>query len=44
MEEQLALLRSRYSESHPDVVRLRNEIDKTKRLEEQRQASAGAAS
>jgi len=44
MEEQLALLRSRYSESHPDVVRLRNEIEKTKRLEEQRQASAGAAS
>ena len=37
MEEQLALLVGRYSENHPEIVRLRGDIEKMKRIEEQRQ-------
>lgn len=42
LQEQLEVLRGRYSDNHPDVVRLRADIEKVKRVEEQRQA-AGAA-
>jgi polysaccharide chain length determinant protein (PEP-CTERM system associated) len=37
LEEQLAVLRGRYSDTHPDVIRLRADIEKVKRIEEQRQ-------
>jgi len=44
LQEQLALLRTRYSDKHPNVIALREQIDQVKRIEEQRAAvNAGAA-
>jgi len=40
MQEQLALLLVRYGEAHPDIIRLRADIEKVKRIEEERQASS----
>ena len=37
MEDQLALLLGRYTESHPEIIRLRNAIAQAKHAEEQRQ-------
>jgi polysaccharide biosynthesis transport protein len=37
LQEQLEVLRERYKEDHPDLARLRREIEKVKRIEEQRQ-------
>jgi polysaccharide biosynthesis transport protein len=39
MQEQLEVLRERYREDHPDLARLRREIEKVKSMEEQRQAA-----
>ena len=38
--EQLEVLRARYSEDHPDVIRLKTDIEKVKKLEEQRKTAA----
>ena len=44
LEDRLEVLRGRYSENHPDVAALRDQITRVKRLEEQRRAAnAGAA-
>ncbi|HYW41810.1 MAG TPA: Wzz/FepE/Etk N-terminal domain-containing protein [Bryobacteraceae bacterium] len=40
LQEQLEVLRGRYSDNHPDVIRLRAEIEKVKRVEEQRKAAS----
>ncbi len=39
MQDQLALLLVRYGEAYPDVIRLRADIEKVKRIEEERQAA-----
>lgn len=39
MEVQLAVLRARFSDSHPDVIRLRTELENVKRAEGQRQVA-----
>jgi succinoglycan biosynthesis transport protein ExoP len=39
MQEQLDVLRGRYSDKHPDVIRLQADIEKVKRVEEQRKAA-----
>jgi len=44
LEDQLAVLRRRYSEIHPDVVALRNQIARVKRQEEERRAANAGAS
>jgi len=41
--EQLEVLRARYSEDHPDVIRLKTDIDKVKKVEEQRKAVSAEA-
>ena len=38
MQEQLALLLGRYSANHPDVVRLREDIEKVKKIEQEAEA------
>ena len=43
LEVQLALLRSRYSENHPDVIRMRNAVENLKRFEAEKRASNAAA-
>ena len=43
LELQLAVLRARNREDHPDVVRLRRELENVKRAEEKRQAATAAA-
>ena len=40
LQEQLEVLRGRYSDKHPDVIRLRKDIEKVKRVEEQRKAAS----
>ena len=40
LQEQLELLRVRYSENHPDVIRMRADIEKVKRVEEERLAAS----
>ena len=40
LAEQLELLRVRYSENHPDVIRMRADIEKVKLVEAQRKAAA----
>lgn len=42
MQEQLEVLRGRYSDSYPDVVRLKADIEKVKRVEEERKAAKSA--
>jgi len=42
MEVQLALLRSRYTEGHPEVARLRTAVENLKRSEGQKQAASAA--
>ena len=39
LQEQLDVLRARYSDNYPDVIRLRADLEKVKRLEKQRQAA-----
>jgi len=41
LQEQLEVLRGRYSDNHPDVIRLRADIEKVKQVEEQREAAIG---
>ncbi len=43
LEDQLEVLRGRYSENHPDVAVLRDQITRMKRLEEQRRAANAGA-
>jgi len=43
LETELAQLRARYTESHPDVVQLRAQVENVKRTERQRQAANAAA-
>jgi len=43
LQDQLELLRVRYSDNHPDVVALREQIGRVKRIEEQRQAANAEA-
>jgi len=40
LQEQLDMLRVRYSDNHPDVVRLRADIEKLKQIEKQRDAAS----
>jgi len=42
LEEQLAVLRGRYSDEHPDVIRLQGDIAKVKAVEEQRKSAPAA--
>jgi polysaccharide chain length determinant protein (PEP-CTERM system associated) len=42
LEEQLTVLRGRYSENHPDVIRLKADIEKVKRIEAARLAASSA--
>jgi uncharacterized protein involved in exopolysaccharide biosynthesis len=42
LEEQLTVLRGRYSENHPDVIRLKADIEKVKRIEAERLAASSA--
>lgn len=42
MQDQLALLLVRYGEAYPDVIRLRKDIEKVKRIEEERKAGGDA--
>jgi polysaccharide chain length determinant protein (PEP-CTERM system associated) len=39
LQEQLDMLRVRYNDSHPDVVRLRADIERVKQIEKQREAA-----
>src|ERR1039457_3879861 len=39
LEVQLALLRSRYSENHPDVIRMRNAVENLKRFEAEKRST-----
>jgi polysaccharide chain length determinant protein (PEP-CTERM system associated) len=41
LQEQLEVLRGRYSDKHPDVIRMQADIEKVKQVEEQRQAASG---
>ena len=41
MQEQLEVLRGRYSDKHPDVLRMQADLEKVKQVEEQRQAASG---
>lgn len=43
MQEQLEILRTRYTENHPEAVRLKADIEKVKRLEEQQEAADRAS-
>jgi polysaccharide biosynthesis transport protein len=43
MQDQLAVLRGRYSDDHPDVMRMRADLEKVKRVEEQRESAKAAA-
>jgi protein tyrosine kinase modulator len=43
LEEQLDLLRARYSEDHPDVIRMRTDLEKVKRAEEQEESAASSS-
>jgi polysaccharide chain length determinant protein (PEP-CTERM system associated) len=43
LQEQLDLLRTRYSDNHPDVIRLRADLEKVKRAEEQQLAAGTGA-
>jgi polysaccharide biosynthesis transport protein len=43
LEEQLGVLQARYSAEHPEVIRMRRDIDRLKRTEEQEPATAPAA-
>jgi polysaccharide biosynthesis transport protein len=43
LQEQLEVLRGRYSDSHPDVVRMKADIEKVKKVEAQREAEKSAA-
>src|ERR1017187_9778384 len=43
LEVQLALLRSRYRDNHPDVIRMRNAVENLKRFEAEKRASNAAA-
>jgi polysaccharide chain length determinant protein (PEP-CTERM system associated) len=43
LEVQLILLRSRFSESHPDVIRLRKAVENVKRSEAQKEAQKQAS-
>lgn len=40
LQEQLDMLRVRYSDNHPDVVRLRGDIERLKQIEKQREATS----
>ena len=42
LEDQLAVLRGRYSENHPDVIRLKADLEKVKRAEAERLAESSA--
>jgi uncharacterized protein involved in exopolysaccharide biosynthesis len=42
LEVQLATLRARFSENHPEVVRVRTELENVKRVEGQRQSASAA--
>ena len=42
LEEQMEILRGRYKDSHPDVIRMRTDIEKLKHAEERRQAANAA--
>ena len=44
LQEQLDVLRARYLENHPDVIRLKVEIEKLKRSEQQQSATNSAVS
>jgi succinoglycan biosynthesis transport protein ExoP len=44
LQEQLELLRERYSDNHPDVVRMRAQLETVKHFEEQRKAADTAKS
>jgi uncharacterized protein involved in exopolysaccharide biosynthesis len=43
LEVQLALLRASFGEKHPEVIRLRTELENVKRVEGRQAANAGAA-
>ena len=42
LQEQLEVLRGRYSDDHPDVIRLKADIEKVKVVEEQRKSTKSA--
>jgi polysaccharide chain length determinant protein (PEP-CTERM system associated) len=44
LEAQLAQLRVRFTENHPDIIKLRTELENVKRMESERQPGAAAAS
>ena len=42
LQEQLEVLRGRYSDEHPDIIRLKADIEKVKAVEEQRKSAKSA--